>query len=99
VGGASDGVDWIAYYADGSTFSSADGEPEDVPPNGVIAIWQRIEGRPLATGAFYSYRHGEWIGHDLPGAIAQMKERGMLKEGLYLSRAEWKAHSRRWPAD
>jgi hypothetical protein len=96
MGGASDGIEWTAYYANGTQFSSDDGTPEDMPANGVIAICQHIEGRSIVTGAFYSYRNGEWIGHDLPGAIAQMKERGLLKEGLYLSRAEWKAHSRKW---
>lgn len=66
---------WRIYYDDGSTFSSADGEPEDAPGWGVIAINTLREERE-PPGCVYGYDYYvfdpticEWIGVDLTGFL------------------------------
>lgn len=62
---------WTIYYDDGSTFSSLDGEPEDAPGYGVLAITQNRENTVLASQDFYLYRedYGCWIEVHIEGLI------------------------------
>jgi len=63
---------WRIYYADGSTFSSADGTWEDAPTRGVqVVVWYHDDGlRTITAGEdVYTYgaggvgavKHGSWI--------------------------------------
>jgi hypothetical protein len=60
---------WRIYYADGSTFDSSQGEPEDAPSIGIIAIKHFIENewRISAFVDYYIREQGEWWGADAPG--------------------------------
>lgn len=54
---------WIVYYADGSTFSSAQGEPNDAPSSGVIAVVQPsiMQGREILNRwPCYHWADGRW---------------------------------------
>lgn len=63
-------MEWRVYYADGSTFSSVDGNPHDAPFFGIIAVCQPCPDVGLETlHAFdwYFYMLGRWngaVGHD-----------------------------------
>lgn len=58
-------LNWRIYYGDGSTFSSADGAPQDAPALNVQVIVQRDPdvGRALVSGHHYYWFHdSEWYG-------------------------------------
>ena len=49
---------WRIYYEDGSTFSDADGKPQDSPPWGAVVVAQpRVEPKqqPVLVGANADY--------------------------------------------
>jgi len=62
-------ITWRIYYADNSTFDSSQGEPENAPSIGVIAIKHFIEGewRIQAFTDYYVREKDEWWGADAPG--------------------------------
>lgn len=67
---------WRAYYDDGSTFSSEDGEPSEAPPWGLLVVVQRDPevGRFLTwhpeKGYFvWADAHGEWDVKDFTGLL------------------------------
>jgi hypothetical protein len=75
-------IDWRHYYDDGSTFNSAQGGPEDVPPDGVLAIIQ-LSGehrnkRDIVLGWDCYFFHPErklWVGADHMTIIYRLKQR------------------------
>jgi hypothetical protein len=92
---------WRLYLADGTTYDSNDGRPQDSPsaPR-VVAIAQRHADTPsavLVNGSVYIYHldYGIWLDHDWPGAFAEARERAhritAWREGAYLPASEFKA--------
>lgn len=70
-------IAWRIYYADGSTFSNAEGAPAEAPGLGVAIIVQLDEdvGRHLLCGwDWYHWHadHGQWWGSDLFGLQDQL---------------------------
>jgi hypothetical protein len=60
-------MQWKLFYADGSTYSDADGPPDLAPGRGVqVAIQANIEiGREILHGHdYYYWRDGQWWGND-----------------------------------
>jgi hypothetical protein len=63
-------LQWRIYYADGTTFDSNQGLPQDAPSIGVIAIKHFIENewRISAFRDYYIWEMGnEWWSADAPG--------------------------------
>lgn len=63
---------WRIYYGDGTTFSDAEGAPEDAPAWNVQAIIQtdRDHGRNIQTARdYYICRYERWLGCDLIGVL------------------------------
>jgi hypothetical protein len=63
-------ITWRIYYADGSTFDSDQGLPEQAPPTGVICIKQcnQMHGWTItAMKDFYLLHDDAWWGADAPG--------------------------------
>jgi hypothetical protein len=64
---------WMVFYADGSTFSSDQGAPEDAPKDYVEVVLQESkEGRELIDGMatdyeFYCWHGDRWIIHNQNG--------------------------------
>lgn len=68
---------WRIYYDDGMTFDSSDGEPDDAPSYGVIAICTRDDkcGRLVINGFdFYCFQteSEEWFGCDQWGLLDKL---------------------------
>ncbi len=84
-------MDWRIYYADGSTFDSSQGEPNDAPPTGVACIMQRdASGREVVKGDDYYYWGGptdQWCGADRDAVIETLLEGGTV-EGLCRGRRQ-----------
>ena len=77
-------ADWIVFYADGSSFSSEDGAPEDAPRRGVEIIAQREDdsGRVLWWGHDYFWwldGHRQWVGGDRIGLVEHLADPGSYK--------------------
>jgi hypothetical protein len=53
---------WVVFYEHG-TFSSADGEPEESPPFGAVAVVvaDRHSGQRVLTGEFFLHIRGQWM--------------------------------------
>ena len=76
---------WRIYYADGSTFDSSEGEPEDATAFGVVVIAQTrapddVHGleRELQHGWDWYWWHaerGEWWGSDIHGLLDHLLHR------------------------
>ena len=69
---------WIIHYADGTTFSSEDGEPHQAPASGfVTAVGFDNEGRRYLMNGWDHYRFdretGQWWGHDLMGVFDRLR--------------------------
>jgi hypothetical protein len=63
------GINWRIYYADGTTFDSSQGEPEDAPATRVIIIVQRHEDPQehayfVWMNDYYVWRNGRWYAVD-----------------------------------
>lgn len=64
---------WRVYYSDGATFSEDDGEPEEAPARGVVAIacWDREHGRQVIAEFDFYWWSGDpdccWYGGDVFG--------------------------------
>lgn len=70
-------TDWRIYYADGSTFDSNMGSPEDAPSYGILCIVFSDEdhGRLVMQGWDWYFYHDEeknWWGADIHGLLDQM---------------------------
>ena len=84
-------MQWIVYYADGSSFTNEDGPPENAPRDGVqaVAIANDKIGKALWHGgtsenfAFYCWHgaldDGEWVPHDQHGLIEYLRQPGAIK--------------------
>jgi hypothetical protein len=80
---------WTVFYADDSTFTSSDGDPEDAPLDGVLVIIDETHGRRIVQGHdYYAWIDGEWAGGmraDLDRWIrAGYVHPGSVKFGLYV---------------
>lgn len=70
-------MEWRIYYDEGLTFDSSDGEPNDAPAYGVVAICTKDDkhGRLVLNGFdFYCYHteSKEWFGCDQWGMIDKL---------------------------
>lgn len=87
---------WRVFYADGSSFGSADGLPEASPAWGVVAIGQAngITGHSVLIGDFFLY-FDRWYACDREGMIDQCVHRGhelrAFRLGRLLGPDEWAA--------
>ena len=85
-------ADWVIYYADGSSYSSLDGPPEDAPRMYVqcIAIADISCGHyTLAEFNFYCWHGDEWIPHDTGGLLQYLAAPGKEKivlQGYWINR-------------
>jgi hypothetical protein len=92
---------WRIYYADGSTFDNIEGEWEDAPGDGVIAVvvTNPEYGRWVFQGCDFYLKpeHAEPEDLDATNDInAQLRARcPWLKFGLGVTREEWKGILRR----
>ncbi len=67
-------VKWVIWYADGSSFSSLEGEPHEAPAWGVICVAEHSgeHGRMLWHGTdFYcwDYLNRSWVSCDSAGLL------------------------------
>lgn len=70
---------WRIYYADGSSFDSDDGAPEDAPTTGVLCIKQSNQMSGwilLSQGDYYLWHDEVWWGADAPGFYQYMFKPG-----------------------
>jgi hypothetical protein len=94
---------WRLYYADGSTFSDADGAPwaSPITPR-VAAIGQPCAGEQwdtiLVNGTWWLWRTdvGYWTNHDTEGDVCQeliegAPTIGAVRRGIYLPRPAFRA--------
>lgn len=97
-------LDWRIYFADGNTFDSTQGAPEDAPALGVVAIVCRDPdphgaGRYVLHGGgsrrtpmdYYWFDNGEWYGGDLFGLFDFLMRRSRVKFGRTISNATFAA--------
>lgn len=92
-------ADWIIYYADGSSYSSLDGAPEDAPRLYVecIAVAHISCGNyVLAEQNFYCWHTDEeppqWVPHDTPGLWQYLAAPGAIKivlQGYWIDRRRY----------
>ena len=70
---------WKIYYANGTTFDSTQGGPEDAPTIGVIVIKQkRLDGKwEMSAYRDYYIWEGEWWNADAPGFWMYMFKSGL----------------------
>lgn len=103
-------IDWRIYYADGSTFDSARGGPEDAPARGVLIIVQRDRVhnvQRLMEGALYYYRDdgqdARWYAATEYGALRQFilypRQCRRLLDGETVSNPVWADIYRRATTD
>ena len=72
---------WKVYYIDGATFSNIDGEPQDAPGGGVLAVAQEddIVGAVVhQQNDFYCFdeQFGGWYGLDVFGLTQYLMRPG-----------------------
>jgi hypothetical protein len=90
-------MDWIAYYDDGSSFTSEQGGPGDAPGLGVVcvAIADESIGRAVIHGwDFYVWHEpGGWDAHNLHGLLDQLTMRpsnvSAVMQGRMVPRIEY----------
>lgn len=73
---------WVIWYADGSSFTSLDGGPDNAPRWGVlcIAAYSGDHGRVIWHGGdYYAFEEGEWGPRDLVGLIDYLTRPGAAK--------------------
>jgi hypothetical protein len=82
-------MDWIVYYADGSTFSSQDGEPWDAPRRYVQLVMQRhpAKGAVILHGScndyiYYCWHGDQWRPHTQVGFEQYLDAPGSVKVRL-----------------
>jgi hypothetical protein len=88
------------WLADGSTFESSEGKPDDVPKHPrLICIAQRTKAHRwcLTNGDFYFYRTDLrcWMEHTDMGALMEMVDHAprvsAVRAGKYIKRADFQA--------
>jgi hypothetical protein len=64
-------IQWVIWYADGSSFSNLDGEPHEAPRWGAlcIAAYSGEHGRMIWHGTDYYGWIGEWVSFDAAGLL------------------------------
>jgi hypothetical protein len=70
---------WRIYYADGGTFDSSMGSPQEAPGAGVICIVSMQDGNAVLLHKWDWYEYnlsegGEWWGHDIHGLLYQLTD-------------------------
>jgi hypothetical protein len=87
---------WRIYYADGATFSSADGAPHEAPSEGfVCAVGYEPSGRRYIMHGwnFYRFDHAsaQWWGMDQFGLHDALRRNDVYayKEGRTVRREVW----------
>ena len=97
---------WKIFYADGSTFSSADGTPAQAPATNVeVIVQQNSRGeREILDGAntnyeFYAWHpeSNQWIIHNQSGLdqFLAANKRGVYLSGYYVDDVTfWNLHNR-----
>lgn len=71
---------WRIYYDSGEVFSSTDGEPEDAPSFGVIAIvniGKHIQNR--YDWYYWQAEENQWWGSDIHGLLDQLLHNKPIK--------------------
>ena len=94
---------WRIYYADGSTFSSDEGEPKDSPPWGAVLVTQRdVPGMDVLSGEPFFVHRADldlWLKVDEVGLMDQMAHFAhvidCVRPGRWAPVPEWKAICRR----
>jgi hypothetical protein len=93
---------WKVFYSDGSTFSHADGEPHEAPPEGVLCIvaYDRHGKRYIAFGQpFFCFdvETGEWWPVDLAGLLDRLRRNLIyaFKEGRSVDNEQFQAAMQR----
>lgn len=94
--------DWRIYYADGTTFDSTQGEPEQAPPLGFIcAIGYDEAGRRYIMHGWDHYQWdvvtAQWWGMDMCGLFDRLTRNLVVayKQGRTVTRDEFTAIMRR----
>lgn len=87
---------WRIYYADGTTFSSDDGTPEDAPGLGVVVIPQSdpdVGRMMMARWDHYCWHGDQWWGHDIVGLIDCLALPGLNRviHGRTVSQEDYRA--------
>ena len=90
---------WTLFYADGNTFSSEDGTPDQAPSYGLLIVAQLLNGRRelLFNQNFYFHVGGEWFGMDEYGVRERLRERLPVQamiQGRYVSIRDYSAAHR-----
>jgi len=95
---------WRVHYADGSTYDSSQGRPEDAPPRGVVVIAQsratddvhglEVELQQRWDWYFWHLPRGEWWGCDLSGLLDRLlweRDVGPVIQGVSVPTPEFRA--------
>ncbi len=89
---------WCIWYQDGTTFSSDDGEPQDVPGSGIVVIAQDggNHDTPYATAGeqwrtvfgydWYIFDKNRWFSTNMVGLVQYVTEPGckIVKVGRWV---------------
>jgi hypothetical protein len=73
---------WIIFYDDGSSFTDADGPPENAPRDGVqvVSAYDKGVGRLVwHSFDFYCWQDGEWVPRSQRGLFDYLREPGATK--------------------
>jgi hypothetical protein len=67
-------MNWILFYADGSTFSNLDGEAHESPPSGMVAFAQNHPdvGHEVRDGHTFIFKDDRWWSCDMQGVQDQL---------------------------
>lgn len=97
---------WRVCYRDGTAFTHLDGEPQDAPGGGVVAVAQEDLNVGLQVhrrSDFYvcGEEYGGWIGVDIYGLVQYLIRPGLkiIKLGEMMAPAEWKILEQKILAD
>jgi len=89
---------WCVYYVDGKRFSSLDGQPQEAPGGGVLAVVQddaEVGVLVHQQNDFYCYgeEFGGWAGMDVFGLAQYLMKPGfkVVKLGEVMSTDKYKA--------
>lgn len=75
-------IEWIIYYADGSSFTSEDGPPEAAPRTGIQVVVNRSPKRgkqPWHSHDYYCWQEIEWVPHSIGGLHDYLADRSVEK--------------------
>jgi len=75
-------IEWIVWYADGTSFTSEDGEPHEAPRWGAVVVGQlsKDHGRILWSNKdYFFWEDGEWLEADYLGLIDYLTRPGKEK--------------------